>query len=122
MTCDVVFLTRFTPQELLRNMALALDAVGDDRPVSSQDSAWHEQPGFSPFSLFLHMIYRFNSFSGYALKGFVSALTDPDIIDVFHRLGWSLWKIATTFAIGTPPEQLVMRSSFAAISRLRSRL
>jgi uncharacterized membrane protein YeiH len=38
---------------------------------------------------------------------------DTDIASVFYEVGLPLWKVATTFAIGTPPEQLVI-ALFAA--------
>jgi hypothetical protein len=42
-------------------------------------------------------------------KKFVQSMMDDDIASVFADLLPSLWNIATTFAIGAPPEQLVNR-------------
>jgi hypothetical protein len=39
--------------------------------------------------------------------GFVADLMDTEISSVLAQLALPLWNIATTFAIGTPPEQLV---------------
>ena len=77
-------------QEMFKHMALAVEAVRDGRlgDVMENDRT-------------------------FVLNGLVSALTDTDIASVFNEVGLPLWKLATTFAIGTPPEQLVT-SLFAA--------
>jgi hypothetical protein len=79
---------------MLKNMALAVETVGDDPQASDVEKLWCDDRTF-------------------AFKGFVSALTDMDIASMFHELGPALWKVATTFAIGTPPEQLVNGPSAA---------
>ena len=40
-------------------------------------------------------------------KGLAADMMDADIASVFAQLALPLWNIATTFAIGTPPEHLV---------------
>ena len=83
-------------QEILEHMALQLEAVHD---VAKQgEGGWtggFEEKQTSEWNRFAH------------------ALMDEDIASVLNGLALCLWNTATTFAIGTPPEQLVQSSHHA---------